>query len=242
MNNSLRKRIREGAAKRIFAVCFSIMMCAVAFAESTQAAVVDSPIVYLCGLKKCNNSPGFDDTLYFSELESLYRRANSDAIVVQKDYFERFSNLEEMLTLGNFVWISTHGLEGSIATFDSNGNVNGQISYSDFYKYSNNKFSNVELCVVLACESAYGAMNVSAAICAKGAKCTIGFRESIEAVRAREWQRYFVKAQMNGWTVAAAVRYADSQVYDESYNGKGDLWTYGNMNTHVVYGNSNVRY
>ena len=242
MKNSLRKRNMGKALKRFFAVCFSIMLFAVAYAENTQASVTDSPIVYLCGIKKYNDDSGFDDTIYFSELESLYRRGNSDAIVVQKDYFESFSNLEEMLTLGNFVWITTHGLNGYIATFDSDGNINGRIDYTDFFKYSDKKFSNVELCVVLACESAAGAMNVSAAICAKGAKCTIGFRESIEAVRAREWQRYFVKAQMNGWTVAAAVRYADSQVYDESCKGQGDLMAYGWLNTHVVYGNSNVRY
>ena len=114
--------------------------------------------------------------------------------------------------------------------------------YTDFMNYSSSKFANVELCVLLACESAKGSVNVCSAIQARGAKCVIGFQECIDAKKAKEWQLYFAEAQAIGWTVASAIRYADSQVYDETQKSWGDLFTYGNLNKHVVYGNSNLRY
>lgn len=198
--------------------------------------------MYLSGLEKTELSD-FDDTVYYPDIEKLYVSRNPNAIVYTRNYFRSLSDLETMLGLGNYVWVSSHGSKGKVATFDETGNVNGSISVNDFLKYNTNQFANVKLCVMLSCQSAGTTLNVCNAIHQRGAECVIGFRQSIEATKAVEWQKYFVEAQSVGWTVSAAVRYADNKVYSESYEEDlGAVWAYGGLDSHVIYGNENLIY
>lgn len=184
-----------------------------------------------------------DPTQYFDAIKESYRIADPNVQVYTSDYFNSLSCFTNMLYNGNYIYVSTHGTGGKLATYDQDGYLNGSISPTDFNRYGANTFSNVELCVLLACESAKGQENIAKTLYQKGVKCVIGFSQSIAVGMSEEWQRYFADAHAFGWTVANAIRYADKKVYtliDEQNPDSGYNW--GFMNKHVVYGDSSIRF
>lgn len=128
--NKMNNRRQDVIRKKLLAFCFAIMMSFTGFVHEAEASLT-RPIVYLSGLEKTELS-GFDDTVYYPDIEKLYVSRNPNTIVYTRNYFRSLSDLETMLGLGNYVWVSSHGSKGKVATFDEAGNVNGSISVNDF--------------------------------------------------------------------------------------------------------------
>lgn len=231
--------------KRTALFFLSLLFCVLTVCPNVSAAPMK--VVYLECAKKCFRSDlgiydSVDRTKYYPQMVHYYEYGYPDAYIYTSEYFLSPSNFINTLKTGSYIFISTHGSNGSIATYDKNGYKSGTVSSSFFNGYSSDAFENVKLCVLLACESAKGTTNVCKTLYNKGVQCVVGFDQSIVIDTSLDWQKYFAEGQSVGWSVEACIRYADQKVYKQidSVPTLGINW--GWLNSHVVYGNSSIRY
>lgn len=187
--------------------------------------------VCLLGPKKVETDSA-DRSVWHESVKSCLLSSRPNTNVVTFDHFseERF---RISLYCANYFFVQSHGSPTCVACYDEDGTCTGYFSRDKVLNYPTGYFSNVKLCVLAACETAKGNENIAQAVYSKGAKCVIGYEESVLTVCNSTWIEYLNDALAIGWTVEDAMAYADLIVNDK-YSRSGDT------DSHKAYGNVDV--
>lgn len=175
---------------------FSLISSPVFAATGTATVVYDSSISNGTGFySKCQNhleSMGYSVRIY-------NKPTNTSVISYMKQ--------SKIFVCG------LHGDEGTIScggdTYIVAGSLNSD-PYRAINSLSSNALSGMKLALIYSCSAGEpGPMgDLIASINKKGAKCAIGWRETMHASEATEWNRLFFEKSKND-TIVESIRHAD---------------------------------
>lgn len=164
-----------------------------------------------------------------------YYDANSDRVITHDktkqytqymgySYFSRLDNTSRTTFLNDirnneiFVWHG-HGNAGKLGS--SGGTI--LLEYQDIRNLPNNSLNNLKIALILSCSGGAtpsGGTSIVDAIDSRGAKCTVGWSESINTYAASQWNRLFwEKIYSANDTIVEGFRHADYWLPGERYVG-----------------------
>lgn len=141
-------------------------------------------------------------------------------------YFSRMNNTNTTnflndLTTNQIVVFHGHGGAGFLL-YDSYAGEGALVTSFSFNNLSSNSFSNLKLALIFACNSGTtptSTISIVDAINNKGAKCTVGWNNSITTVCATKWNQYFWEKLYNeNETIVEGFRHADYWILDKYGN------------------------
>lgn len=212
-----------------------ILLCITLFMSYIHSNAATRAYVYNYGL---HDDSGIDRYSWMSMVKYYYEdnQKNIPIKVKNNNYFD-YLDLKNGFFDAKYLNIQTHG---NIASFGSNDyglvcidkNKNKTYYTYSFVQLccSSNSFSNLKVCYLGSCYSALSGRNMANAIYNHGAKCTIGYKDTVSSkhnsMMIKMFNLYFSQGKIS---VAQAMRYAQQQVYSKYGN-------YGNTNLYVIYG------
>lgn len=176
-----------------------------------------------------------DRRKFIPTMASYYKSHNTATKVKAITSFNANIMLNEMKN-NNVVSISTHGTPDYLVGLNSNGYGTDNLNCDYINKNcKDGELKNLKICLLSGCSTAKGDSSITEKVFEKGARCVIGFGDTIYLDKAVDWDRAFNEIIAKGGNVELALTYADWIVVNK-YSGN-----MGGMDTYEVYGNIDTR-
>lgn len=139
------------------------------------------------------------------------------------------SSVIDAVSHSDIVICHSHGIEGGgvILLFNGAGTITGFLSGNKISNFPVNQLSSLKIFIALGCETGKSSSehgNLVNSAFAKGAHFALGFTETIQLGKAKEWIRSFCdKIGDKNTTVLDALKHADYWKPCGNYYKKGDL-------------------
>lgn len=222
-----------GKKQRLKLFIAYFFVCVILLNQSEIQLNASSTTVALLGL---HDEDGADRYSWMDSVKSHFE-SNTSYTVIKRNYFTA-SEMNLYLQGSRVFIIHTHGVN------DGNGlkavNSNGDISYlwrSNISSLSSTSMSNLRVCFLGACKSGSFEGNSSTslvhAIRSRGAKCVIGYNQSVGTVQNRTFIEGFGYCIGRGETVSNALAWGDWVV-------KTTCILKGNTDDRYVLGNTSI--
>ena len=183
-----------------------------------------------------------------SNASSVYTYLNNLGYDAQGEIEKPASYIYNNMPYNSINIIHGHGMAGAVRCELTNGAYTWLYSYprsvlasqdASFGNYNSTSLSRSKLLLYIACESAVSLNGYSMASAgyAKGAKCSIGFNNSV--VGGDDWMRLFFQGLSQNKTIQQSRDYADAMykqdypIYDESESPAGHSLKWGNANVRL---------
>lgn len=223
-----------------FVVCGLGFMCGSFGLYYIKAASTKK--VYNYGIHNIENGRMIDRYSWMAIVEDFYEHLSSKRSKVENHHYFDCFKLKDGFFEADYLNIHTHGNVGSFEPDDYGLfclNRAGEITYytvSFVRLQSRDAFSNLRVGYIGACHSAKQGRNMALELYNHGAKCTIGYRESVNTDKNRlmitMFNNYFATRNMS---VLESMRSAKASTYAKY----GD---YGRTDSYEIYGNKNIMY
>ena len=176
--------------------------------EIANAAISLGFKVYLCGII---DSDGADRTSWITTSQNELLKIE-DATIITDTAFNS-TQLASYIKNANFFVIHTHGNNQSIKAVD--GSNVSQLYSSDIAGWGNSSLFNLKVAFLGACKTGKkqtDVLNLVDAMFSKGARCVIGYTNSVLVGCNRTMLQNFCVAIGNGYTIQNALAYGDARV------------------------------
>ena len=153
-------------------LCFVLVLCTAPISN----ALIIGPKVILCGIVDLDGA----DRTSWQEKATTYLRTIPNTMVTTQTAFNATQLLNYMNTANIFV-IHTHGAPTALKAVDASG-AETYLRNSNISALSSGELSNLEVAFLAACQSGGTASigyNMVDAVFSKGAKCVIGYTQSV---------------------------------------------------------------
>lgn len=217
--------------KRVVVIILMIVALCLGTGEIASAAISVGFKAYLCGII---DSDGADRTSWIMPSKNALLQIK-DATVVGDTAFNS-TELASHIKNANFFVIHTHGNYKSLKTVD--GSNVSKLNSSDIAGWSSSSLFNLKVAFLGACKTGSKEddnLNLVDAMFSRGARCVIGYTETVNTACNKTMLQNFCVAIGNGYTIQNALAYADAQVL--ATKGKT-----GNTNLRYVRGDTSAKF
>ena len=217
---------------RIFVLAITLFLCiGLNFASATSgtltfpystslSASAASSSLFQVRLLGIVDPDGGDRTSWQSSASSYLRNINNSSISRYTAFTA--SQFLTYLKFSDFFVVHTHGNQTELKAVASNGNIS-TVRLSDITSLSNSSLDDLDVAFIAACLCGKGgssASNIINAIFQKGARCVIGYKDSVYTNANYIMIKSFCQAIGSGYTISAALAFGDTMVLSQ-YGSSG---------------------